>query len=131
MAPFDIREVRELMEGDELELEKIGDRKTALFCIVSDTDMTFNFISAMVYTQKQGAGVQANHGDADFHRTEFIAENTDEQLCQDVPHHGEGHHQGAGFSGEPDAQSKAGKVLGDAIKPRLISTGRPKPRYLH
>ena len=51
MAPFDIREVRELREGDELELEKIGDRKTALFCIVSDTDMTFNFISAMVYTQ--------------------------------------------------------------------------------
>ena len=51
MAPFDIREVRELMEGDALELEKIGDRKTALFCIVSDTDMTFNFISAMVYTQ--------------------------------------------------------------------------------
>ena len=51
MAPFDIREVRELLEGDELELEKIGDRKTALFCIVSDTDMTFNFISAMVYTQ--------------------------------------------------------------------------------
>ena len=50
MAPFDIREVRELMEGDELELEKIGDRKTAPFCIVSDTDMTFNFISAMVYT---------------------------------------------------------------------------------
>ena len=39
-----------MMEGDELELDKIGDRKTALFCIVSDTDMTFNFISAMVYT---------------------------------------------------------------------------------
>nr|WP_202621092.1 type IV secretory system conjugative DNA transfer family protein [Pseudoflavonifractor sp. 524-17] len=51
MAPFDIKEVRELMEGDELELDKLGDRKTALFCIVSDTDMTFNFISAMVYTQ--------------------------------------------------------------------------------
>ena len=51
MAPFDIKEVREMMEGDELELDKIGDRKTALFCIVSDTDMTFNFISAMVYTQ--------------------------------------------------------------------------------
>lgn len=50
MAPFDIKEVRELMEGDELELDKIGDRKTALFCVVSDTDMTFNFISAMVYT---------------------------------------------------------------------------------
>ena len=39
------------MEGDDLELDKIGDRKTALFCIVSDTDMTFNFTSAMVYTQ--------------------------------------------------------------------------------
>ena len=51
MAPFDIKEVREMMEGDELELDKIGDRKTALFCVVSDTDMTFNFISAMVYTQ--------------------------------------------------------------------------------
>ncbi len=44
MAPFDIKEVRQLMEGDDLELDKIGDRKTALFCIVSDTDMTFNFI---------------------------------------------------------------------------------------
>ena len=51
MAPFDIKEVRQLMAGDDLELDKIGDRKTALFCIVSDTDMTFNFISAMVYTQ--------------------------------------------------------------------------------
>lgn len=51
MAPFDIREVRELMEDDELELEKLGDRKTALFCIVSDTDVTFNFIASMVYTQ--------------------------------------------------------------------------------
>ncbi len=51
MAPFDIKEVRQLMEGDDLELEKIGDRKTALFCVVSDTDTTFNFIAAMVYTQ--------------------------------------------------------------------------------
>lgn len=51
MAPFDIREVRQLMEGDDLELDKIGDRKTALFCVVSDTDTTFNFIAAMVYTQ--------------------------------------------------------------------------------
>jgi len=51
MAPFDIKEVREMMEGDDLELEKIGDRKTALFCVVSDTDTTFNFIAAMVYTQ--------------------------------------------------------------------------------
>lgn len=51
MSPFDIQEVRELMEDDELELDKIGDRKTALFCVVSDTDTTFNFIAAMVYTQ--------------------------------------------------------------------------------
>ncbi len=51
MAAFDIREVRELMEDDELELEKLGDRKTALFAIVSDTDSTFNFIAAMMYTQ--------------------------------------------------------------------------------
>lgn len=51
MAPFDIREVRELMEDDELELDKLGDRKTALFAIVSDTDTTFNFIAAMMYTQ--------------------------------------------------------------------------------
>ena len=51
MAPFDIQEVRELMEEDELELEKLGDRKTALFAIVSDTDCTFNFISTMMYIQ--------------------------------------------------------------------------------
>jgi len=51
MAPFDIKEVRELMEGDDLELDKLGDRKTALFCVVSDVDTTFNFIAAMVYTQ--------------------------------------------------------------------------------
>ena len=51
MAPFDIREVRQLMEGDDLELDKIGDRKTALFCIVSDTDTTFSYIAAMAYTQ--------------------------------------------------------------------------------
>src|SRR5699024_744522 len=47
MAPFDIREVRELMEDDELELDTIGDEKTALFLIMSDTDTTFNFILAM------------------------------------------------------------------------------------
>ena len=51
MVPFDIREVRELIEDDGLELEKLGDRKTALFAIVSDTDSTFNFIAAMMYTQ--------------------------------------------------------------------------------
>ncbi|WP_287714155.1 VirD4-like conjugal transfer protein, CD1115 family [Blautia sp.] len=51
MAPFDIKEVRDMMVDDELELDKLGDRKTALFCIVSDTDTTFNFIASMVYTQ--------------------------------------------------------------------------------
>ena len=51
MAPFDIKEVREMMEDDDLELDKLGDKKTALFCIVSDVDTTFNFIAAMVYTQ--------------------------------------------------------------------------------
>ena len=51
MAPFDIKEVRDMMMDDELELDKLGDRKTALFCIVSDTDTTFNFIASMVYTQ--------------------------------------------------------------------------------
>lgn len=51
LAPFDIAEVRQLMEDDELEIEKLGDRKTALFAIVSDTDTTFNFIAAMMYTQ--------------------------------------------------------------------------------
>lgn len=51
LAPFDIAEVRKLMEDDELEIEKLGDRKTALFAIVSDTDTTFNFIAAMMYTQ--------------------------------------------------------------------------------
>ncbi len=51
LAPFDIREVRELMEDDELELDTIGDKKTALFLIMSDTDTTFNFILAMVQSQ--------------------------------------------------------------------------------
>ena len=46
-----IKEVRDMMMDDELELDKLGDRKTALFCIVSDTDTTFNFIASMVYTQ--------------------------------------------------------------------------------
>ena len=51
LAPFDIREVRELMEDDELELDTVGDEKTALFLIMSDTDTTFNFILAMVQSQ--------------------------------------------------------------------------------
>ena len=47
LAPFDIREVRELMENDEMELDTIGDEKTVLFLIMSDTDTTFNFILAI------------------------------------------------------------------------------------
>lgn len=51
LAPFDIAAVREMMSYDELELEKLGDEKTVLFAVVSDTDPTFNFISAMMYSQ--------------------------------------------------------------------------------
>jgi type IV secretion system protein VirD4 len=51
LAPFDIQEVRNLMEYDELELDTLGDRKTALFLIMSDTDTTFNFIIAMLQSQ--------------------------------------------------------------------------------
>lgn len=51
LAPFDIKEVRELMEYDDLELDTLGDRKTALFLIMSDTDTTFNFIIAMLQSQ--------------------------------------------------------------------------------
>ncbi len=51
LAPFDIAELRELTAYDELELDTVGDRKTALFLIMSDTDDTFNFLISMVYTQ--------------------------------------------------------------------------------
>ena len=51
LAPFDIAELRELTEDDELELDTLGDKKTALFVIISDTDDTFNFIVAIMYTQ--------------------------------------------------------------------------------
>lgn len=51
LAPFDIAEVREITMYDELELDKIGDRKTALFLIMSDTDASFNFLISMAYTQ--------------------------------------------------------------------------------
>ncbi len=47
LAPFDIAELREIMSYDEMELDKIGDRKTALFLIMSDTDTTFNFVIAI------------------------------------------------------------------------------------
>lgn len=51
LAPFDIPELRELMEEDELDLERLGEEKTALFVIIPDSDSTFNFIAAILYTQ--------------------------------------------------------------------------------
>ena len=51
LDPFDIKELRELMETDEMELDTLGDRKTALFVIISDTDDTFNFVVSILYTQ--------------------------------------------------------------------------------
>lgn len=51
LAPFDIQEVRDVTAYDELELDTLGDKKTALFLIMSDTDSTFNFLISMIYTQ--------------------------------------------------------------------------------
>ena len=51
LAPFDIKELRDLMSEDELELDTLGDRKTALFVIISDTDDTFNFVVSIMYSQ--------------------------------------------------------------------------------
>ena len=51
LAPFDIQELREITAYDELQLDTLGDRKTALFLIMSDTDSTFNFLISMIYTQ--------------------------------------------------------------------------------
>ena len=51
LAPFDIRELRDLMAYDELELDTLGDSKAALFVIISDTDTTFNFVAALMYSQ--------------------------------------------------------------------------------
>lgn len=51
LAPFDIKELRDITAYDELQLDTLGDRKTALFLIMSDTDATFNFLVSMVYTQ--------------------------------------------------------------------------------
>lgn len=51
LAPFDIQEVRDVTMYDELQLDTLGDKKTALFLIMSDTDATFNFLISMIYTQ--------------------------------------------------------------------------------
>ena len=51
LAPFDIKELRDLMAYDDLQLDRLGDEKTALFVIISDTDATFNFVVALMYSQ--------------------------------------------------------------------------------
>src|SRR5574344_1314861 len=51
LAPFDIKELRDLMSEDEMELDTLGDRKTSLFVIISDTDDTFNFVVSLMYSQ--------------------------------------------------------------------------------
>ena len=51
MAPFDIKELREITAYDELQLDTLGDKKTALYLIMSDTDSTFNFLISMIYSQ--------------------------------------------------------------------------------
>ena len=51
LAPFDIKELRDLTSYDELELDTLGEKKTALFVIISDTDATFNFIVSIMYSQ--------------------------------------------------------------------------------
>ncbi len=51
LAPFDIKELRDLMEYDDLELDTLGEKKTALFVIISDTDATFNFVVSIMYSQ--------------------------------------------------------------------------------
>ena len=51
LAPFDIPQLREIISYDELELDKLGDEKSALFFLISDTDDTFNFVVSILYTQ--------------------------------------------------------------------------------
>lgn len=63
LSPFDIQELRDLMEYDELELDTLGDRKSALFLIMSDTDTTFNFVIAML--QSQLFNLLCDHADDD------------------------------------------------------------------
>ena len=53
LAPFDIQELREIMSYDEMELDMIGDQKTAMFVIISDTDDTFNFVVAIMWRRSQ------------------------------------------------------------------------------
>ena len=71
LAPFDIAELRELMSYDEMELDMIGDQRTALFIVISDTDDTFNFVVAMMYSQLFNLlcdrADDVNHGRMPYH----------------------------------------------------------------
>jgi len=64
LAPFEIDQLRELTEYDELELDRLGDRKTALFIVISDNDETFAFLASMVFTQLFNSLIE--HADNDF-----------------------------------------------------------------
>ena len=112
LAPFDIREVRELMENDEMELDTIGDEKTVLFLIMSDTDTTFNFILAMLQSQlinllcdraddKYGGGGGACPCAADSGRVR--QHRTDSQLRQADCHHPQPGNLGIHHLAEPVA----------------------------
>ena len=99
-APFDIKELRELMETDEMELDTLGDRKTALFVIISDTDDTFNFVVSILYTQlfnllcdkaddEYGGRLPSMYGVSTWCICEYRAD-TDLPLCKVL----EGHYPG-------------------------------------
>ena len=84
LAPFDIQEVRETMAYDEMELEKLGDEKIALFCIVSDVDPTFNFLSAMLYSQMFNVlcdrALKVYHGQLPVHVTCLFDEFANQKI---------------------------------------------------
>ena len=73
LAPFDIAELREIMSYDELELDKLGDDKTALFFLISDTDTTYNFIVALAFSQMFN----------------LLCERADNKYEGRLPHHGQ------------------------------------------
>lgn len=84
LAPFDIQEVRDMMAYDEMELEKLGDEKIALFCIVSDVDPTFNFLSAMLYSQMFNVlcdrALKVYHGQLPVHVTCLFDEFANQKI---------------------------------------------------
>ena len=62
LAPFDIPQLREIMSYDELELDKLGDEKSALFFLISDTDTTYNFLVALAFSQITPADEEREFG---------------------------------------------------------------------